>query len=200
MSWKGRCVHCVLEWNSQKYSWWSQLPSLDPLTIMVFLPLIIIAATIIITIIITTIIFTFVLYEWNGRGQLCDYCSDRTRVASEICQLAIVMFVILIIIIVTTIMVLMMMIIIMIIIFMVNWGYSIIPSSVGLAMRIYLPMRSDADIRIIQHMSDIKRYMWRIFRIGLLSASAWPSLVGWSQTFINRCFWHIWPHFAENFQ
>ena len=47
----------------------------------------------------------------------------------------------------------------------------------GMAMRIYLPMRIDADIRIIRHMSDIARYMRRIFRIGILSASAWPSLI-----------------------
>ena len=39
----------------------------------------------------------------------------------------------------------------------------------GMAMRIYLPMRINADIRIIRHMSDIARYM-------RISASAWPSL------------------------
>ena len=44
-------------------------------------------------------------------------------------------------------------------------------------MRIYMPMRIDADIRIIRHMSDIARYMRRIFQIGILSASAWPSLL-----------------------
>ena len=47
----------------------------------------------------------------------------------------------------------------------------------GMAMRIYLPMRIVADICIIRHMSDIARYMRRIFRIGILSASACPSLV-----------------------
>ena len=41
---------------------------------------------------------------------------------------------------------------------------------------LYLPMRIDADIRIIRHMSDIARYM-RIMRILMrISASAWPSL------------------------
>ena len=45
----------------------------------------------------------------------------------------------------------------------------------GLAMRIYLPMRIDADIRIIRHMSDIARYMRLIFWIGM--ASAWPSVI-----------------------
>ena len=39
----------------------------------------------------------------------------------------------------------------------------------GMAMLIYLPMRINADIRIIRHMSDIARYM-------RISASAWPSL------------------------
>ena len=43
-----------------------------------------------------------------------------------------------------------------------------------MAMRIYLLMRVDADIRIIRHMSDIARYMRILMRI---SASAWPSLV-----------------------
>ena len=42
-------------------------------------------------------------------------------------------------------------------------------------MRIYLPMRIDADIRIIRHMSDIARYMRLIFWIGM--ASAWPSVI-----------------------
>ena len=36
---------------------------------------------------------------------------------------------------------------------------------------------ADADIRIIRRMSDIARYMRRVFRIGSLSAFAWPSLV-----------------------
>ena len=49
-------------------------------------------------------------------------------------------------------------------------------------MRIYLPMRINADICIIRHMSDIARYMRRIFRIGILSASAWPSLI---------CIWRL---------
>ena len=40
----------------------------------------------------------------------------------------------------------------------------------GMAMLIYLPMRINADIRIIRHMSDIARYM-------RISASAWPSLI-----------------------
>ena len=48
---------------------------------------------------------------------------------------------------------------------------------IGMSMWIYLPMRIDADIRIIRHMSDIAQYMRRIFRRGILSASAWPSLV-----------------------
>ena len=39
-----------------------------------------------------------------------------------------------------------------------------------MAMRIYLTMRIDADIRIIRHMSDIARYMRRIFRIGIRMA------------------------------
>ena len=38
-------------------------------------------------------------------------------------------------------------------------------------------MRIDADIRIIWHMSDIAWYMRRIFQIGILSASPWPSLI-----------------------
>ena len=55
-------------------------------------------------------------------------------------------------------------------------------SVLGMAMRIYLPMRIDVDIRIIWHMSDIARYMPHIFRIGILSASAWPSLI---------CIWRL---------
>ena len=42
----------------------------------------------------------------------------------------------------------------------------------GMAMLIYLPMRINADIRIIRHMSDIAQYM-RIMRI-LMRISAVP--------------------------
>ena len=51
-----------------------------------------------------------------------------------------------------------------------DWG-------LGMAMRIYLPMRIDADICFIRHISDIARYMRLIFRKSILSASAWPSLI-----------------------
>ena len=43
-----------------------------------------------------------------------------------------------------------------------------------MAMRIYLPIRIDADIRIIRHVSDIARYCRKLMRI---SASPWPSLI-----------------------
>ena len=36
---------------------------------------------------------------------------------------------------------------------------------------------ADTYIRIIQHMSDIARYMRYIFRIGMSYTSAWPSLI-----------------------
>ena len=55
---------------------------------------------------------------------------------------------------------------------MLQLAHTVYP--LGMAMRIYLPMRIDADIRIIRHMSDIARYMRILMRI---SASAWPSLV-----------------------
>ena len=38
-------------------------------------------------------------------------------------------------------------------------------------------LREVSAICIIRHMSDIARYMRRIFWIGILSASAWPSLI-----------------------
>ena len=40
---------------------------------------------------------------------------------------------------------------------------------IGMSMWIYLPMRINMDIRIIRHMSDIARYMRRIFQRGILS-------------------------------
>ena len=61
---------------------------------------------------------------------------------------------------------------------------------IGMSMWIYLPMRINMDIRIIRHMSDIARYMRRIFRRGILSASAWPSLVD------KQCFVWIWTSWS----
>ena len=47
----------------------------------------------------------------------------------------------------------------------------------GMAMLIYLPMRINADIRIIRHMSDIARYCRMMRKLMRIFASAWPSLI-----------------------
>ena len=64
-----------------------------------------------------------------------------------------------------------------------------------MTMRIYLPMRIDADIRIIWHMLDIAWYCRIMRNLMRISASAWPSLVrrfaGYYQL-TNSQFWS-WP-------
>ena len=65
-----------------------------------------------------------------------------------------------------------------------------------MTMRIYLPMRIDADIRIIWHMLDIAWYCWIMRNLMRISASAWPSLVrrfaGYYQlTNSHFCSWPI---------
>ena len=65
-----------------------------------------------------------------------------------------------------------------------------------MTMRIYLPMRIDADIRIIRHMLDIAWYCRIMRNLMRISASAWPSLVrrfaGYYQlTNSHFCSWPI---------